>query len=156
MQQKHKMLVFSICMYEYEILQRCKNVKRLLDWIEVDLVDIDQEKKELFGLNRSTKDDLSWRLTGEEGNMFCVWTELCSSNSSQPTVHSSSLRSNFLHQCTFSLFYLLIPWFASMRSNNQPFETALYDPPLYQLQLGWHLNSISCFSDFSKREQWCW
>ena len=46
-------------MYEYEILQRCKNVKMLSDWIEVDLVHIDQEKKELFGLNRSTKDDLS-------------------------------------------------------------------------------------------------
>ena len=35
------------------------DVKMLLDWIEVYLVNAYQEKKELFGLNRSTKDDLS-------------------------------------------------------------------------------------------------
>ena len=36
------------------------DVKMLLDWIEVDLINVYQEdKKEVFGLNRSTKDDLS-------------------------------------------------------------------------------------------------
>ena len=77
MQQKYNM--FSICMHiwvwVWDTTEMTNDVKMLLDWIEVYLVNAYQEKKELFGLNRSTKDDLSWRLTGVEGNMFCVWTQ---------------------------------------------------------------------------------